>query len=258
VNVETRETIAPKTLQAKASNAYSTHSRASEEEKWILENLPLVRHVVQKVVFHLSHSKEDMEDLIAAGTLGLVKAARAYNSKKDAKFSTYAYIRIRGAVIDELRHRSFVPPNVYNQIRLAKKAYQRCLKDMGHPPTDEQLAARLGIPVRELYRTLEEARKQNFLSIHGLSNEHPVLGAIVLPARGPSPDQQAERKEMLSRLARAITALPERDRLVLLLYYERDLTMKEAAAVLSVTESRFSQLHAGALFKLAMKLGKAK
>lgn len=243
-----------KTLLAKASRAYAAGSRQADEQKWILTYLPMVRHIVQKVSGSLSHY-HDVEDLISAGTLGLVKAARAFDSTKDADFKTYAYIRIRGAVLDELRGRSFVPSSVHKEIRRVRAAYQEHVSQTGQPPSDEQLADGLGITMAQLYRTLEEVRRQNFLSIHGLSEEQPALTPLQPADRAPAPDEQAERRELLDNLAQAIRELPQRDRLVVLLYYDRDLTMKEAAAVLGITESRFSQLHASAVFKLSMKMG---
>jgi RNA polymerase sigma factor for flagellar operon FliA len=247
------DTVEVEVLRTRATQAYANCSREAQEEKWILDHLPLVRHVVQKVTAQLSH-KTDLEDLISAGTLGLVKAARAFDATKEAEFKTYAYIRIRGAVIDELRGRSFVPAAVHNQIRHVQKAYRKLATERGQPPGDEDLAAEVGVSVAQLYRTFEEARRQHFLSIHGLSDDEPALGAFVPPDGGPSPQAEVERAELLRNLTRAITELPERDRVILLLYYERDLTMKETAQVLGVTESRVSQLHASALFKLSMKM----
>lgn len=246
-------TAPSRALRAKVSEAYARQSRESLEERWILDHLPLVRHVVQKVAAAVGYS-DDLDDLISAGTLGLVKAARAFDPTRDSEFKTYAYIRVRGAVLDELRGQSFVPSTVHKQIRRIRQAYQRLLAETGSPPDDETLAARLGISPPQLYRTLQEARKQNFLSIHGLSDEHPVYGVFEPSDSGPSPAAEAERRELLGALAQAIRELPRRDRIVLLLYYERDLTMKEAAQVLGVTESRISQIHASALFKLTMKL----
>ncbi len=244
-----------KALRAKATEAYARQSRESLEEKWILGCLPLVRHIVQKVTASFSLGNADMEDLISAGTLGLVKAARGFDPTMNAEFRTYAYIRIRGAVIDELRRRSFFPSTAHAQIRRIRKAHRQYTEANGHPPSDEELAAESGVSVQQLYRTLEGARKQHFLSIHGLNEEQSALGLFLPPDDSPSPDVQAERKELLARLAQAIQELPKRDRSILLLYYERDLTMKEVAKVLDVTESRVSQLHASALFKLSMKLG---
>ena len=240
--------------RARASKAYAQQSRQAAEEEWILAYLPLVRHIVQRVTRTLG-SHGDVEDLISAGTVGLVKAARAFDPSKEVEFKTYAYIRIRGAVIDELRGRSFVPAAVHNEIRRVRQAYERHLATTGKPPADEELAAVAGVSVEKLYKLWEEARKQNFLSIHGLADDQPNAAAFHPPAREPSPDRQAERKELLQKLTDAVAALPKRDRLAVLLYYDRDLTMKESAHVLGVTESRFSQMHARAIFRLAVKMG---
>jgi len=245
--------VAHEPCRARATEAYARHSREAVEEQWILGNLPLVRHIVQKVMRHLSQTV-DLDDLISAGTLGLVKAARAFDPSRDAEFSTYAYIRIRGAVIDELRGRSFVPSNVHKQIRLIEEAYRKFYSVQGRPPSDEQLASKLGLSLAQMYRALQEARRRHFLSIHGLSEEQSPLEAYV-PATGePGPEEQLQRKEMRQRLVQAIRELPEKDRTIVLLYYERDLNMREIAEVLDITESRVSQIHAGALFKLSMKL----
>lgn len=240
-------------MRARASEAYATQSRESVEERWILDHLPLVRHIVHKIASQIA-KREDVEDLISAGTLGLVKAARSFDPSREAEFKTYAYIRIRGAVLDELRNRSFVPAAMHNQIRSVKQAYQQHISENGSPPSDEQLASKLSMPMEQLYRVLEEARKQHFLSIHGISDEQPSLETLVPPDKGDSPAHQAERKETLEKLSGAIMELPKRDRIILILYYERDLTMKETAQVLGITESRVSQLHASAMFKLSMKL----
>lgn len=240
-------------LRAKISEAYARQSREAQEEKWILDYLPLVRHVVQKVVGHVNN-RHDVEELLSAGTLGLVKAARSYDPSRDTEFKTYAYLRIRGAVIDELRGRSFVPPTTRQQIRSLTQAYQRLASQHGHAPSDEELAEAMGLSLAQLYQLMQDARKQNFLSIHGLDDDQGGMDSWVPTNREPSPQAQLERQELAERLAKAIAELPRRDRTLLLLYYERDLTMKEVAAVLEITESRVCQLHASALFKLSMKL----
>ncbi len=243
-------------IQARNNHVYARQSRASSEETWILSHLPLVKHIVQKVMVY-AKGKVDYEDLISAGTVGLVKAARSFDVNRGVEFKTYAYIRIRGAVIDELRHGSFVPSTVRRIIRRIEEAYRRVMAQTGRPPGDEELAQAVHVPLEKLYKTLEEGRQQHFLSIHGLREEPSVLRSLVPPDDGPGPDEQAERREMLQALTAALLELPKRDRQMLLLYYERDLTMKEIAQVLDVTESRVSQLHASALFKLSMKLGRS-
>jgi RNA polymerase sigma factor for flagellar operon FliA len=256
VNAATRSLpgqVPAKTLRAKAQEAYAKELRDAREEEWILGHLPLVRHVVQKVTANLTRGA-DLDDLISAGTLGLVKAARAFDPSKHAEFKTYAYIRIRGAVLDELRGRSFAPPAVHRQVRRIREAYAAFLAEHGRTPDDEELAAGAGLAIEKFYETLEDARRQHFLSIHGLSEDRPTLDALLPADETQSPEPQAERNELLAQLADAIQEMPERDRTLILLYYERDLTMKEVAEVLNVTESRVSQMHAAALFRLSMKL----
>ena len=250
---ETADVVPAKQLRARITQAYAQQSREMLEEKWILDHLPLVRHIVQKVAAQVSRRLE-MEDLISAGTLGLVKAARTFDPTRDVEFKTYAYIRVRGAVIDELRRISFVPSSVHAEIRRIQATYHEHLAANANPPSDEELAASVGMSLGRLYKTLEEARKQHFLSIHGLTDEQPVLGPLIPADKAKAPDAEAEQNELLEGLTQAIRDLPKRDRTVLLLYYERDLTMKEAAEVMGVTESRVSQIHAAAVFKLSMKL----
>ena len=240
--------------EAPPSQANLQESRKSMEEQWILTHIPLVKHLVQKVVGNVGRGT-DREDLISAGTLGLVKAAQSFDPSREVAFKTYAYIRIRGSIIDELRGRSFVPSTVHHQIQTIQETYRNIVASNGAPPSDEELAAAVKLPLEKMYRILEEARRQNFMSIHGLSDDKPVIRNLVPQVRELGPDKQAERNEMLKVLSQAITEIPKRDRYILLLYYERDLTMKEIAEVLGVTESRVSQLHASALFKLSMKLG---
>ena len=244
-----------KVLREKASQAYASQSREGLEERWILDNLPMVPHIVRKIVPYLSRDAVNMEDFISAGTIGLVKAARTFDPDKNAVFKTYAHIRVRGAIIDELRSRSFVPAPVYNQIKHIEATYRRLCDQRETPPSDAELAETAGMSQKQLYRTLQEARKQTFLSIHGLTNEVSGLEVLGLTDPAPGPDAQAERKELLTRLSKAIQKLPKNDRLIMLLYYERDLTMREIAKTLAISEPRVSQLHASALFKLSINLG---
>jgi RNA polymerase sigma factor for flagellar operon FliA len=242
-----------KALRSKARQAYEAESRLARENQLIVDYLPLVRHIVQRVAAHLGRPV-DYDDLVSAGTVGLVRAARAYDASKHAEFKTYAYIRIRGAVIDELRDLSFVSPAIHRAVERIHQVHDEFVAAEGREPSDEELAGRCGIGLDRYYATLEQARRQHFLSIHGLADGEPALGNLIPASGDTSPDTQAERKELLERLTRAVQQLPERDRQVILLYYERDLTMKEAAEVLEVTESRISQMHASALFKLSMKM----
>jgi RNA polymerase sigma factor for flagellar operon FliA len=240
-------------VRQRASQAYAAQSREAFEEKLILDYLPLVRHVVQKVTGHFNR-RIDYDNLLSAGTLGLVKAARAFDATLGVEFKTYAYSRIRGSIIDELRSESFASPTLRSQLAAIQKVYQTCCNRTGQSPKDEELAAELGMAQEDMYQVLEEARRQQFLSIHGMGDGGDSPLGIAPRDASPSPLDQAERKELMERMAKAILELPTRDRHLVMLYYERDLTMKEIAEVLEITESRVSQLHASALFKLSMKL----
>lgn len=252
-STQTVEQTPTQAVYAQTSRTYTPPSRESIEEKLIIDYLPLVKHIVQKLIYNV-RGRVDFDDLISAGTVGLVKAAKRYDPSRNVEFKTYAYIRIRGAVIDEIRAQSFVSSGVHRDIRNIESTYRQLSAEIGRPPGDEELAEALDMPLEKMYRTMQEARRQNFLSIHGLSDDKPTTSNLVPPDRQPGPDQQAERNELLRRLTNALLSLPKRDRQILLLYYERDLTMKETARILGVTESRISQLHASVLFKLSTQL----
>lgn len=243
----------PVGLTGQALRAYGSQVRESQADQLILQYLPLVHRIVSQVVSYL-HPPLSREDLVSAGTIGLVKAVRDYDPCKDAEFKTYAYIRVRGAVIDELRQWSFAPASVSKQFEQVQEASTRLLEEKGKPPTDEELAGEVGMPVEKLYQLLEAARARHFLSIHGLDDETPALGDCLADRGEPGPSWRMEREELIEKLAEAIQNLPKKQRRIVVLYYHKELTMKQIAEVLEITESRVSQLHAAALFALSTEL----
>lgn len=240
------------TLKGKALKAYSHHTRQAREDKLIVEYLPLVHRIVGQIVSYLQ-PPITREDLVSAGTIGLVKAARDYDAAHRTEFKTYAYIRIRGAILDELRSWSFTPSNWKKQYDQARQVLQEMAGQEGEMPSDTDLADRLQMPVEKMYKMFENARARHFLSIHGLSDESPALGES-LAAESEDPDERMERQELIEQLARAIQDLPTKQRRIIILYYTRELTMKQIAVTMDITESRVSQLHATALTKLAARL----
>lgn len=249
-----------KRLRTAARRAYAGQKQQLIDNDRIAELLPLVHNVVQRVVTYLKPPLS-FEDLVSAGTLGLVKAARDYDPSFQAEFKTYAYIRIRGAILDELRNWSFVPANVDKQIRETLQASLEIIDRTGLTPTDIELAEKLDITIDQLYDIFESARAKHFVSIdHQSGNGHsspedgPPLGEFLAAENTSTPHDHVEKNELIEQLTEAVSHLDARERQIIILYYQQQLTMKQIADVFDITEPRVSQLHASALFRLSLKL----
>jgi len=237
--------------------AYSdqkTPDRSDRENELITELLPMVHRIAGQVVAYL-HPPLSFEDMVSAGTVGLVRAARDFDPSHRAEFRTYAYIRIKGAILDELRAWSFIPPNVNKRIRETRQLSQKIMQETGTVPSDAVLAKRLGITVDQLNETFENARAQHFVSLDGFGDDSPGLGNLLVADQTRPPSEKIERTELIEKLSEAIQFLNDKQRQVILLYYQQQLTMRQIADVLQITESRVSQLHASALFNLSVQLG---
>ncbi len=245
-----------KHLNSVALRAYSGQKKSVKggiEDKQIAELLPMVHKVVRKVVTYLKPPLS-LEDMVSAGAVGLVKAARDFDPSYHAEFKTYAYIRIKGAILDELRGSSLLPANINKRIRDARQLSRKILEQTGKNPTDDELAEKLGISIDELYETFENARTQYFVSLDGFGEDSPALSNLLAAANTSAPDEQIERTELIDKLAEAIQQLSRKQRQLILLYYQQHLTMKQIAEIFEITESRVSQMHASAIFNLSIKL----
>jgi RNA polymerase sigma factor for flagellar operon FliA len=245
-----------KHLNNVALRAYTAHQRSSQgqvDNERITELLPMVHKIARQVVTYLKPPLS-FEDMVSAGTVGLVRAARDFDPSYQAEFKTYAYIRIKGAILDELRGWSFMPENLRKRISMAHQLSQKISEQTGAAPTDAELAEGLGITVEELHETLENARAQHFISLDGFGGDGPLLSSLLTAKHPAAPEERVERQELIDRLAEAIRQLSERQRQVIVLYYRQQLTMKQIAEILEITESRVSQLHASSLFNLSVKL----
>ena len=236
-----------------AKRAYASQNKKPLDESQIAQYLPLVHKIAQRAASYLKPPLT-YDDLVSAGTVGLVKAARDYDTSFNAEFQTYAYIRIKGAILDELRGWAFIPPNVNKQIRQALDLSIEITKETGNQPTEDELAQKLGVTTEQVYETLENARAQQFLSIDRGSEDAPSLVNILSDSNAKAPDEQLQQTELIDQLSQSIQQLNERQRQVILLYYQQHLTMKQIAEVFQITEPRVSQLHATALFNLTAKL----
>ena len=242
-----------KHLKAAARLAYNDQKENVIDDEQVMQFLPMVHKVIQRVVMYIKPPLS-YEDLVSAGAAGLVRAARDYDPSRQAEFKTYAYIRIRGAVLDELRNFSLLPANVDKQIKEATQISMEITNQTGKTPTDELLAEKLHISVKKLYQTFENARARHFVSIDSSRENSPSLAASLEAANTLTPNQQLEKAELVDKLTEAIGHLNNRQQQIIILYYQRELTMKQIAEVFSITEPRVSQLHASALFNLSVKL----
>lgn len=221
----------------------------------IRENLPLVRQVAQR--FHVgSSSPVEMSDLIQLGVIGLIDACEKFDDAKGTTFQSYARFRIRGAILDGLRHLDFLPRSVRRKRRELMAATQRVEQQQGGAASAEDIAEELDIDQDELAALMESVRGATLASVEEMTERGcevelaEAMGASV----ELSPEADLEREETRSLVAEAIEALPQKERLVLSLYYFEELTMREVGEVLGVTESRVSQLHSKALERLKLKM----
>ena len=252
VSVE-ETTNAGEHLKAVALRTYGGHKTRRISDDEVLELLPLVHNIARRAVTYL-RPPLSLEDLVSAGTVGLLKAARDFDASHEAEFRTYAYIRVKGAILDELRRACLLPSSVGKRIRQATELSRQIAERTGNIPTDEELAEKLGIPVEEIYALFESARARHFVSIDAVNEEDAALGDALAACGTASPDSRLERAELLEQLTEAMQTLDKRRLQIIVLYYHQHLTMKQIADLLEITESRVSQLHASALFSLSTKL----
>ena len=211
----------------------------------------LVRRIAHHLAARLPASVE-VDDLVQAGMLGLIEAARNFDSDQGASFETYASIRIRGAMIDEIRKGDWTPRSVHRRTREAAEATRRIEQSTGRAATAAEIAEALGLAPEEYARLLEDAVSGQVLSLDSHVEDH---GDVEIPAApGASPERGLQALQFRQALAEAIGQLPEREQLVLSLYYEQELNLKEIGAVLGVSESRVCQIHGQAVLRLRARL----
>lgn len=225
---------------------------ASVREELILQYAPLVKYVIGRIAISLP-AILDYEDILSYGTIGLIEAVERFDSGKGVKFETYAISRIRGAIIDALRSLDRLPRSVRQKARNAERAIGDLTVELGREPTDEEVAAQLGIPLERYLRDIVDASWVTVSLDRAGPSDPDEQGPGELAIADPdAPDavEVIEREELIGDLAAAIGDLPEREQLILSLYYKDELTMREISHVLGVSESRVCQLHARALTRL--------
>lgn len=225
-------------------------------EKIIIEYAGLVKIVAGKLSIYLGHNVE-YEDLVSYGTFGLIDAIDKFDFDKGVKFETYASLRIRGAILDQVRRMDWLPRTVRQRQKQIDAAYQKIETASGRMATDEEVAAELEITTDELLKWQNQTKAAGVVSL----DEYLEQGSendIIPTAESmeyAQPEKQMEKKAMKEMLVQSLEALTEKEKKVILLYYYEDLTLKEISEVLEVSESRVSQLHTKAIQRLRLKLG---
>jgi len=224
----------------------------SREEK-IITYLPLVKYIAGRIAIG-KMSPVDLDDLISFGVIGLIDAIDRFDPEKGVKFETYASLRIKGAIIDELRKLSWIPRSALGKITKLNEVKDDLKEKLGREPNSSELAAGLSLSINDL-RKIENY--VNYLSVVSLeeiifkSDEDEIfLGDTIEDEKSPRPESVLEEKEKLQMLKKSIEMLDEKDRLLLNLYYYEKLTLKEIGHVLNISESRVSQLHSRAILRL--------
>jgi RNA polymerase sigma factor FliA len=211
--------------------------------------------LVKRIAYHLAGRlppQVEVEDLMQAGMMGLLEAAQNYATGRGASFETYAGIRIRGAMLDALRKLDWAPRSVHRKARAAAQALREVEALRGSEANETDVAAHMGVSLTEYQRIVQDTLGCQLLRLNDADGEESALDR--LPDGAPNPEANALDESLRQAIIDAIQALPERERLVLSLYYEQELNLKEIGAVLKVTESRVCQLHGQALLRLRSQL----
>lgn len=220
--------------------------RASADDL-IVEHIALVKRIAQHLAARLP-SSVDIDDLLQAGMVGLLEAARNYDARRGASFETYAGIRIRGAMLDDIRKHDWTPRSVHHKYRQVAEAIHEIERETAEPAAPAAVAKRLDISLDEYHRILADSASSRLFSLEESIEESGIRPPPA--AAGNTPEQEFGKGQFRERLAAAIDNLPDRERLVLSLYYEQELNLKEIGAVLEVTESRVCQIHGQAVTRL--------
>lgn len=235
---------------------YSKNKTPELRERIIIEYASLVKIVAGKLGIYLGYNVE-YDDLVGYGTFGLIDAIDKYDFDKGVKFETYASLRIRGAILDQVRRMDWLPRTVRQKQKRMDAAYQKLEAESGRFATDEELAAELDISVEELAQWQNQTKAAGVVSLDEYleqGSENGIVGTVESEDFA-GPEKQMEQKTMKELLVQSLESLTEKEKKVILLYYYEELTLKEISEVLEVSESRISQLHTKAIQKLRLKLG---
>lgn len=227
-----------------------------EQEEQLMEHLPMVRYLARRIHERLPHHVE-LDDLVSAGMLGLLDAMRKFDPEKKVQFRSYAQFRIRGAILDSLRTLDWGPRDLRRKGRAVEEAMRALTVRLGRAPQEGEVAVEMGLTLGDYQQLLGELKGLEIGTLHAERSEDSGEEELAFVPANPEDDPlfRCLKGELRERLIQAIEALPERERLVMTLYYYEEMTMKEIGLTLGVVESRVSQMHSSAVLHLRSILG---
>ena len=232
------------------------HAMYAEVQAYGGDNI-VSRHaaLVKRIAFHLINRLPDsvqVDDLIQAGMLGLLEAASNFKADQGASFETFAGIRIRGAMLDEIRKLDWTPRSVHRKYRAVSEAIKKVESRKGTDASDSEIASEMGVSLSEYHQILMDSSSARLFSVDALEEK----GEATLPnSNEQTPFEALSEEEYQQQLANSIAALPQKEQLVMSLYYDEELNFREIGQVLEVSESRVCQIHASAVVRIRTKMG---
>ncbi len=231
----------------------------NDAEQLILEHMPLIRYIVNRIAVRLP-SHIDLDDLHSTGVIGLMDAIEKYDPEKNCKFKTYAEFRVKGAILDQLRSMDWVPRSVRQKGRKLEQAYSDVEQRVGRAATQEEIADSLGLEIEKLHGLIHQVRGVSLVNLEDIRGNDPdgertgTYADVLEDPEAPNPFAALKDLESKHVIADTIGTLPDKERLVVSLYYYEDLNMKEIGNILGITESRVCQIHTKAVMRLRSKL----
>ena len=244
------------TDRQKLWDSYRKKPTPELREKIIVEYAPLVKIVAGKMNMYLGNNVE-YDDLVGYGVFGLIDAIDKFDMSKDVKFETYASLRIKGAILDQIRKMDWIPRTIRQKQRKIEEATKAVEEKNGRVAKDEEVAAELGLSDKEYLDWQSQMKITNLVSLNEFmeAGNEPVSDAVATTAQFIQPEESVSKDELSKMLAESLELLTEKEKSVIVFYYYEDLTLKEISKVMEVSESRVSQLHTKALLKMRKKMG---
>ena len=237
---------------AKYKKAANSDLSTETQTEYVEQYASLVKRIAYHLMSRLPPTVQ-VDDLIQFGMIGLLEAARNYDPTQGASFETYAGIRIRGSMLDEIRKGDWAPRSLHRKVREITRAVSQLEAEHGRDARDAEVAERVGVSIDEYYRTLQDASGYRVFSFEDLQTKEEGMSEG-LTAKMPEPMDEVEDDQFKAALAEEIAGLPERERLVMSLYYKEELNLRETGEVLGVSESRVCQIHSQALIRLKTRM----